>query len=94
MCGAVRRVQRVGTHDGCVLNLVVRWSGQLFFCPLPEVVFVFKWALIFFVISLVATLFGCEEIASGPAAIEKNLFYIALFILFVVFDLLAGKAIK
>ncbi|OYW38208.1 MAG: DUF1328 domain-containing protein [Hydrogenophilales bacterium 12-61-10] len=55
-----------------------------------------KWALIFFVISLVAALFGFGGIASGAAAIAKILFYIAvaLFVVFLVMGLLAVKAIK
>lgn len=45
-----------------------------------------KWALVFFVISLIAGLFGFTGIASGAAAIAKILFYIAiaLFLLFLV----------
>jgi uncharacterized membrane protein YtjA (UPF0391 family) len=55
-----------------------------------------KWALIFFVVSLVAALFGFGGIASGAAAIAKVLFYIAiaLFVVFLVIGLLAVKAIK
>lgn len=55
-----------------------------------------KWALIFFVISLVAALLGFGGIASGAAAIAKILFYIAiaLFVVFLVIGLLAVKAIK
>lgn len=55
-----------------------------------------KWALIFFVISLIAALFGFGGIASGAAAIAKILFYIAiaLFVVFLVMGLLAVKAIK
>lgn len=55
-----------------------------------------KWALIFFVISLVAALLGFGGIASGAAAITKILFYIAiaLFVVFLVIGLLAVKAIK
>lgn len=55
-----------------------------------------KWALIFFVISLVAALFGFGGIASGAAAIAKILFYIAiaLFVVFLVIGLLVVKAIK
>lgn len=55
-----------------------------------------KWALIFFVVSLVAALFGFGGIASGAAAIAKILFYIAifLFVVFLVIGLLAVKAIK
>jgi uncharacterized membrane protein YtjA (UPF0391 family) len=55
-----------------------------------------KWALIFFIISLVAGLFGFTGIASGAAAVAKILFYIAvaLFLLFLVLGLMAVKAVK
>lgn len=39
-----------------------------------------KWAAIFFVISLVAAVFGFTGIAVGFAAMAKALFYIALTI--------------
>lgn len=42
-----------------------------------------KWAAIFFVISLVAAIFGFTGIAAGFAAIAKTLFFITL-ILFVI----------
>lgn len=55
-----------------------------------------KWALVFFIVSLVAALFGFTGIASGAAAIAKILFYVALFLflIFVVLGLLAAKALK
>lgn len=55
-----------------------------------------KWALIFFIISLVAGLFGFTGIATGAAAVAKILFYIAvaLFVLFLVLGLMAVKAVK
>lgn len=55
-----------------------------------------KWALVFFVISLVAALFGFGGIASGAAAIAKILFFVAvaLFVVFLVLGLLAVKAVK
>ncbi len=55
-----------------------------------------KWALIFFIVSLVAALFGFTGIATGAAAIAKILFYIAvaLFVLFLVMGLLAVNAMK
>ena len=55
-----------------------------------------KWALIFFIISLVAGVFGFTGIATGAAAIAKILFYIAiaLFLLFLVLGLIALKAVK
>ena len=55
-----------------------------------------KWALIFFIVSLVAALFGFTGIAAGAASIAKILFYIALalFALFLVLGLLLAKAVK
>lgn len=55
-----------------------------------------KWALIFFIISLIAGLFGFTGIASGAAAMAKILFYIAvaLFLLFLVLGVIAFKAVK
>ena len=55
-----------------------------------------KWALIFFIISLLAGVFGFTGIATGAAAVAKILFYIAiaLFLLFLVLGLIALKAVK
>lgn len=55
-----------------------------------------KWALVFFVVSLIAALFGFTGIAAGAAAVAKILFYIAvfLFILFLVLGLFVFKAVK
>jgi uncharacterized membrane protein YtjA (UPF0391 family) len=52
-----------------------------------------KWALIFFIVSLVAGLFGFTGIAVGAASIAKILFYFAvfLFLLFLVLGLLVIK---
>jgi len=54
-----------------------------------------KWALIFFVISVVAGLLGFTGIASGAAGIAKILFYIAIAILLilVVAGLLTGSLV-
>ncbi len=55
-----------------------------------------KWALIFFVVSLVAALFGFTGIAAGAAAVAKILFYIAvaLFVLFLVLGLFAAGTLR
>lgn len=55
-----------------------------------------KWALIFFVVSLVAALFGFTGIAAGAAAVAKILFYIAvaLFALFLVLGLFAAGTLR
>ncbi|ANQ84953.1 DUF1328 domain-containing protein [Azoarcus olearius] len=43
-----------------------------------------KWAIIFFIISLVAGLFGFTNISAGAAGIAKVLFFIALAIFLIV----------
>jgi len=43
-----------------------------------------KWALIFFVISLVAGFFGFTNVAAGARTIAKILFFIAIVILVVL----------
>jgi len=43
-----------------------------------------KWAVIFFIISVIAGFFGFTDIASGTRSIAKVLFFIALAIFFVV----------
>jgi uncharacterized membrane protein YtjA (UPF0391 family) len=54
-----------------------------------------KWALIFFLVSIVAGIFGFTGIAAGAATIARVLFFIALAIMlvFLVLGLLAGAAI-
>ena len=48
------------------------------------------WALVFFIVSLVAGLFGFGGIASATAGIAQNLFYV--FMVFFVVTLIAGLA--
>jgi len=54
-----------------------------------------KWALIFFIIAIVAGLFGFTGVAAGAATIAKWLFFIAIaiFLVFLVIGLIAGEAI-
>jgi uncharacterized membrane protein YtjA (UPF0391 family) len=54
-----------------------------------------KWALIFFVVSLIAGALGFTNIASGAAGIAKILFFIAvtIFVIFLVLAILAGEAL-
>lgn len=51
-----------------------------------------KWAIIFFVISLIAGVFGFTNIAAGARGIAKVLFFIALtiFLVVLVFGVLLG----
>ncbi len=54
-----------------------------------------RWALGFFIVSLVAGLFGFTGIAAGAAGVAKVLFFLAisLFVIFLVTGLMVGKAI-
>ena len=54
-----------------------------------------KWAIIFFVISLVAGLFGFTEVAAGSRTIAKVLFFVALviFLIVLVFGVLLGMLV-
>jgi uncharacterized membrane protein YtjA (UPF0391 family) len=56
---------------------------------------VLKWAIIFFVISLVAGLFGFTNIAVGARSIAKVLFFIALaiFLVILVFGVMLGMLV-
>jgi uncharacterized membrane protein YtjA (UPF0391 family) len=51
-----------------------------------------KWALIFFIISVIAGFFGFTNIASGTRSIAKVLFFIALviFLIVLVFGVFLG----
>ena len=54
-----------------------------------------KWALIFFVISLIAGAFGFTGVASGARSIAKVLFFIALaiFLIILVFGVMLGMMV-
>eukprot|EP01031_Cornospumella_fuschlensis_P021784 gene21784-26703_t len=54
-----------------------------------------KWALIFFVVSLIAGFLGFSGVSAATAGIAKILFYIALivFLIFLVLAFMAGSAI-
>jgi uncharacterized membrane protein YtjA (UPF0391 family) len=56
---------------------------------------VLKWAIIFFIISLVAGFFGFTNIASGTRTIAKVLFFIALaiFLVILVFGVMLGMLV-
>ncbi len=55
-----------------------------------------KWALIFFLISVVAGVMGFTGIAVGAAEIAKVLFFIAvtLFVIFLAIGLLAARRLR
>ena len=56
---------------------------------------ILKWALFFFIISIIAALFGFTGIAAAAAGIAKILFFIFIVIcvIFLVLGLMAGRAI-
>jgi uncharacterized membrane protein YtjA (UPF0391 family) len=54
-----------------------------------------KWAIIFFLISVVAAVFGFTGIAAGAQSIAKLLFYLflILFLIVLVFGVIAGQSL-
>lgn len=54
-----------------------------------------KWAIIFFVISLIAGFFGFSGVASGARSVAKVLFFIAIviFLIVLVFGVFLGKLV-
>ena len=57
---------------------------------------ILKWALIFFIISLVAALFGFTDISAASADVARVLFYIFLviFIVLLVLGLTIFRAVS
>ena len=51
-----------------------------------------KWAIIFFIVSLIAGFFGFTDVAAGARGIAKVLFFIALaiFLVVLIFGVLLG----
>ena len=54
-----------------------------------------RWALIFFVISLIAGFFGFTGIAQGARSIAKTLFFIAItiFVVLVIVAIVIGNSL-
>jgi uncharacterized membrane protein YtjA (UPF0391 family) len=54
-----------------------------------------KWAIIFFIISLIAGFFGFTNIASGARSVAKVLFFIflAIFLIILVFGVMLGMLV-
>ena len=54
-----------------------------------------RWALLFFLISLVAAALGFTDIAAGAASIAKVLFaiFMVIFLVFLVLGIMAGEAL-
>jgi uncharacterized membrane protein YtjA (UPF0391 family) len=63
--------------------------------PLYVETIMLKWALFFFVISIVAGLFGFTGISVATASIARILFFLFLvvFLVFLVLALMAGRAV-
>jgi len=53
-----------------------------------------RWALIFFILALIAALFGFGGIASGAAGIAKILFFgfVVVFVISLIAGLVKGKS--
>ena len=51
-----------------------------------------KWAIIFFVISVIAGIFGFTNISAGARGIAKTLFFVAvaIFLIVLVFGVMLG----
>ncbi len=54
-----------------------------------------KWALIFFLISVVAGFFGFTDVAASAKSVAKILFFISLtiFLIVLIFGVLLGKLV-
>ena len=55
-----------------------------------------RWALIFFIVAIVAAVFGFGNISAGATDIAKILFFIfvVLFLISIVMSLITGKKVK
>jgi uncharacterized membrane protein YtjA (UPF0391 family) len=54
-----------------------------------------KWAIIFFIISVIAGLFGFTNLAAGTRGIAKILFFLffVVFLIVVIFGVILGKLV-
>jgi uncharacterized membrane protein YtjA (UPF0391 family) len=54
-----------------------------------------KWAIIFFLISLVAAFFGFTDVAVGTQSIARLIYFlfIVLFLIVLVFGVIAGRTL-
>jgi len=55
-----------------------------------------RWAVIFFLISMIAAFFGFTDVSAGAAEIAKVLFYIfvAIFVVFLVLGLTVAEKLR
>jgi uncharacterized membrane protein YtjA (UPF0391 family) len=63
--------------------------------PQRKAYIMLKWALIFFIVSIIAGVFGFTGISAATAGIARILFFLFLviFLVFLVMSLMAGNAI-
>jgi uncharacterized membrane protein YtjA (UPF0391 family) len=56
---------------------------------------VLKWAIIFFLVSVVAAFFGFTNVAAGAQSIARLLFFlfVVLFLIVLVFGVIAGQTL-
>jgi len=54
-----------------------------------------KWAIIFFIVSVVAGFFGFTGVAAGARSVAKVLFFIAIviFLVILIFGVMLGKLV-
>jgi uncharacterized membrane protein YtjA (UPF0391 family) len=80
-------------------SILAAWNNlpslRVFLTRQKEETAMLKWALIFFVISLIAGFFGFSGISAATATIARVLFGIALviFLIFLILALMAGQAV-
>jgi len=94
--GLIRRVPKAkpgnlrASRNGAKTHLS---RNKIIIC-LRETVMI-KWAIIFFIVSLVAGFFGFSGVAEGSRTIAKILFYIALaiFLIVLVFGVMLGMLV-
>jgi len=55
-----------------------------------------RWAVIFFLISVIGAFFGLSDVAAGAAEIAKVLFYIfvAIFVVFLILGLTVAEKLR
>jgi uncharacterized membrane protein YtjA (UPF0391 family) len=55
-----------------------------------------RWAAVFFVISVIAAMFGFTDIAAGAAGIAKTLFFIflAICVIFLILGLTVAQKVR
>lgn len=70
-------------------NSKSKW--HYFFSLFAKLNLMLRWAAIFFIIAIIAAIFGFTDIASGAAAMAKILFFI--FVILFLLTLILGSSI-